>query len=226
MPDHAQEILVPGEYVMIAVSDNGCGMTRDVMDNVFEPFFTTKGAGQGTGLGLSTVYGIVKQNEGFIRVYSEPEKGTTLKLYFPKDLSDTEYVKPISRVSAEITRGNETVLLVEDEPALLKMSEKILERLGYAVFSATDAQKAIAIARENAGAISLLMTDVVMPGMSGKELANTLLDQYPGMKCLFMSGYTADVIAEHGILDDGIQFINKPFSIEEVAGKIREIMNS
>jgi len=214
---------VPGHYVLLAVSDTGCGMSREVLSHIFEPFFTTKEEGKGTGLGLATVYGIVKQNNGFINVYSEPGQGTTFKIYLPR------YVTQAAAATAEIPadtplRGTETVLIVEDEKAILELSRRILERLGYRVLTAGTPEEALIRAREYAGPIHLLLTDVVMPQMNGKELAKRLKDIIPGLKCLFMSGYTANAIARHGILDEGISFLQKPFSAQDAAVKVRKVL--
>lgn len=214
----------PGRYVMLAVSDNGCGMGTEILNHIFEPFYTTKHLGQGTGLGLATVYGIVKQNDGFITVYSEPGNGTTMKLYFPRFDPLSEPVQGIPVVDAAVG-GTETILLVEDDTAILNVSKKMLERLGYNVFSASNPVHAIHIATKYPGEIHLLITDVIMPIMNGRDLALKLLPLHPEMKCLYMSGYTANVISHHGVLDEGIQFINKPFSKRELALKIRKTMD-
>jgi len=215
---------IPGDYVMMAVSDNGSGMDKNTLDNLFEPFFTTKDIGQGTGLGLATVYGIVKQNNGFINVYSEPGEGTTFKIYLPVH-SETAVPKQKDFKKTSLT-GNETILLVEDEKAILRMTKMMLERLGYTVLTASAPNEAISIVEgANINAIHLLMTDVVMPEMNGRDLSKKLLSIYPGLKCLFMSGYTANVIAHHGVLDTGVQFINKPFSRQDLATKVREVLD-
>ncbi len=214
--------VVPGEYALLTVSDNGCGMDAETRKNIFEPFFTTKKSGQGTGLGLSTVYGVVKQNNGFINVYSEPGQGTTFRIYLPRHAGKgAEAKEPKPQV---VEPGSETILLVEDEPAILKMTKRMLEGAGYKVFAAGTPQEAIVIAREHAGEIHLLMTDVVMPEMNGLDLAKKLLGIYPDLKCLFMSGFTENVIAHHGILDEGVYFIQKPFLIEDLAIKLREAL--
>jgi two-component system, cell cycle sensor histidine kinase and response regulator CckA len=214
---------VPGEYVLLTVSDDGCGMDKETMVNLFEPFFTTKELGKGTGLGLATVYGIVKQNKGFINVYSEPGHGTTVKVYLPQ--YQAEVAQKVMRVGkiAE-ARGNETILLVEDEPMILDITKAMLELQGYKVLPAITPGEAIRLAREHAGEIHMVMTDVVMPEMNGRDLAKNLLALYPNMKRLFMSGYTANVIAHHGVLDAGVHFIQKPFSIDDLAAKVREAL--
>ena len=214
----------PGEYVMIAVSDNGLGMDKKTRENIFEPFFTTKDVGEGTGLGLSTVYGIVKQNNGFVNVYSELNEGTTFKIYLPR------YAEKIAQPQKQILRetavtGNETILLVEDEKAIRRTATMMLERLGYSVLGTSQPTEAISIAESHAEEIDMLMTDVVMPEMSGRELADSLTNLYPKLRCLFMSGYTANVIAHHGVLDEGVHFISKPFAKQDLAKKIREVLD-
>ena len=214
---------VPGEYVLLAVSDNGCGMDSGTISCLFEPFFTTKKQGTGTGLGLATVYGIVKQNNGFINVYSEPGQGTTFKIYLPRHNAETEWrAKTDTAESPE--HGQETILLAEDEPLILEMTMAMLEPLGNTVLPATTPGEAIRLAREHAGEIHLLITDVVMPGMNGRDLARNLLALYPNLKCLFMSGYTANVIAHQGVLDEGVHFIQKPFTMKKFAAIIREVL--
>ena len=222
--DHAG--FAAGHYVMLAVSDDGCGMDHATKAQIFEPFFTTKGVGEGTGLGLATVYGIVKQNNGFINVYSEPGQGTTFRVYFSVHKSAKPEQTLIQTATAPLPRGNETVLVVEDEPSLLKMSQIMLGRLGYTVLAAHTPTEAIRLAEEHAGEIHLLMTDVVMPGMNGRDLAASLLSLYPNLKRLFMSGYTANVIAHQGVLDEGVNFIQKPFSQRDLALKVQEALVS
>lgn len=216
---------VPGEYVMLAVSDNGCGIDSEAQKLLFEPFFTTKEIGKGTGLGLSTVYGIVKQNNGFLNVYSELGQGTTFKIYIPRNKEGEVDTRSAGAAKSQHVSG-ETVLLVEDEPANLKMTKRLLETLGYAVLSAASPTDAIYQAKEYIREIHLLMTDVVMPEMNGHELAQRLLTERPGMKLLFMSGYTANVIAHHGVLEEGVQFIQKPFSLQDIANKVRETLEA
>ncbi|HUU41280.1 MAG TPA: PAS domain S-box protein [Desulfatiglandales bacterium] len=215
---------VPGQYILLAVSDNGYGMDRETLTNIFEPFFTTKELGKGTGLGLATVYGIVKQNNGFINVYSEPKEGTTFKIYLPR------YAEKITQASSkgpaeEVRGGTETVLVVEDEPMILKMTQIMLEKLGYKILTGGTPGEAIHIAEEYTGEIHLLMTDVVMPKMNGRDLANLLSSFYPNLRCLFMSGYTANVIVHHGVLDGGVHFIQKPFSMKKLAVKVRAVLD-
>jgi two-component system cell cycle sensor histidine kinase/response regulator CckA len=216
---------IPGEYVLVAVSDTGTGIGKDMLEQIFEPFFTTKELGKGSGLGLSTVYGIVKQNNGFIYVYSEPAKGATFKIYLPRFVG--EVMKSTGEGSEEfpLSRG-ETVLLVEDEPMILDVSREMLERLGYEVLTADTPSDALHLAKTHSGEICLLITDVVMPEMNGKDLSKLICDIKPGLKCLFISGYTANVIAHHGVLDEGVHFIQKPFSIKNLAVKVREVLDN
>jgi CheY-like chemotaxis protein len=214
-----------GNYVRLAVSDNGCGMSPEVQAHLFEPFFTTKGVGQGTGLGLATVYGIVRQNDGFIDVCSEPGRGTTLTIHLPRHTVRAD--RPAGEAPAPTpSRGRETILLVEDEPSILRVSRRLLEKLGYEVLAAHTPGEAIQLAREHVGEVHLLVTDVVMPEMNGRDLAKNLLSQYPNLKRLFMSGYTTDVIAHHGVLDPGVHFLQKPFSVQALAEKVREALHA
>jgi len=213
----------PGDYVVLAVSDDGCGMEKDTLENIFEPFFTTKDLGKGTGLGLSTVYGVVRQNDGCINVHSEPGYGTTFKIFFPRHIGKVEQIEYENKANKNIG-GNETILLVEDEPSLLKLNLRMLKVLGYQVLAASAPQQAIKLAEKHNSDIHLLFTDVIMPEMNGRELANSILSLYPNIKCMFMSGYTADVIAHHGVLDSGIHFIQKPFSQEDLAAKLRKAL--
>ncbi|MCG8616101.1 MAG: PAS domain S-box protein, partial [Desulfobacterales bacterium] len=214
----------PGDFTAIIVSDTGCGMDRKTRENLFEPFFTTKELGEGTGLGLATVYGIIKQNNGFINVYSEVGKGTTFKIYLPR--YETAKDAQAHPHRPDITcKGDETILLVEDEASMLKMTRMMLERLGYSVITANTPDEAIRISAGCGTPIHLLMTDVVMPRMNGRDLADKLTRDFPDLKCLFMSGYTANVIAHRGILDKGLNFINKPFSKQELSVKLREILD-
>ncbi|MEI7892797.1 MAG: ATP-binding protein [Myxococcales bacterium] len=216
--------ITPGEYVVLAVSDNGCGMSKETLDKLFEPFFTTKAVGQGTGLGLATVYGAVKQNGGFINVSSEPGKGTTFEIYLPRHAGNARKAQG-TMPEGPVVRGIQTILLVEDEPAILKMTMRMLERQGYKVLAAGSPGEGIRVASEHAGKVHLLLTDVVMPEMNGRDLAKKLMSQHPGLKSLFMSGYTADVLAHHGVLDEGFQFIRKPFSTRDLSVKVREALD-
>jgi CheY-like chemotaxis protein len=216
---------MPGDFVMLAVSDNGKGMNRETREKAFEPFFTTKKMGEGTGLGLSTVYGVVKQNNGFINVYSEPGRGSTFKIYLPRHYAESDPVQK-ERPAAPLLQGQETILLVEDDDAIMQITRLSLESIGYRVLTATAPEEAFASAKKHAGEIKLLITDVVMPNMSGRELAEKLVALYPGLVILFMSGYTSNVIAHHGVLDDGIHFIQKPFSIQALSAKVREALET
>ncbi|MCW7753452.1 ATP-binding protein [Desulfobotulus sp. H1] len=215
----------PGEYVMLKVSDDGCGMDSKTLSLTFEPFFTTKEMGKGTGLGLATVYGIVKQNNGFINVDSEPGRGTAFYIYLPRYLGEPDPQR--EKAPAEVmVYGHETILLVEDEPGILKMTQTILERQGYTVLATSSPAEAVRLAREHCGRIDLLLTDVVMPEINGCDLARHLLAICPGIRCLFMSGYTANIIAHHGVLEERDHFIQKPFSIKALGGKLREILDA
>jgi two-component system, cell cycle sensor histidine kinase and response regulator CckA len=216
---------LPGEFVQLSVADTGCGMDRETLGHIFEPFFTTKGIGEGTGLGLATIYGIVKQNNGFIHVSSEPGQGTTFKIYLPRHVG-TSVPTPRNSTATPAAHGIETILLVEDEPSILDMTRAMLEKQGYTVWAAPTPGQAIQLAREHTGAIHLLMTDVVMPEMNGRDLAQTLRARHPDLKLLFMSGYTADVIALNGVLEDGMHFIQKPFAQQELAVQIRHALDS
>jgi signal transduction histidine kinase/CHASE1-domain containing sensor protein len=219
--DHAG--FIPGDFVMLAVSDDGCGMDKETLDKVFEPFFTTKRLGEGTGLGLSMVYGVVKQHNGFINVYSEPDEGTTFKIYLPRHTG--EIAEECENVCGELLKGQgETVLVVEDEISILTLIEEMLSDFGYKVLAANSPSEALELANAHTGEIHLLITDVVMPGMNGREMAGRLQLKQPQLKCLYMSGYTADVIAHHGVLDKGIHFIQKPFSRIDFSVHIRKAL--
>ncbi|MCG8617451.1 MAG: ATP-binding protein [Desulfobacterales bacterium] len=216
----------PGEFVILEVSDNGCGMDKKVRERVFEPFFTTKKADKGTGLGLATTYGIVKQNKGFINVYSEPDNGTTFRLYFAAHQGDEKVYQTAPAAAKTVKGKGETILLVEDEAMILNFCAKTLENLGYRVLKAGSPHQALSIAGRNGGNIDLLLTDVIMAQMSGKDLSQTLLKDFSDLKTLYMSGYTANVIARHGILEEGIMFLQKPFSTDALAVKVREALAS
>lgn len=215
----------PGEYVWLAISDDGCGMDKETQNHIFEPFFTTKNVGEGTGLGLATVYGIVKQNNGFINVYSEPGQGTTFTIYLPHHAGTAEETSTAA-VAIPAQHGNETILLVEDEAAILNMATLMFENLGYTVLPAGGPAEALRIAEEHSGRFQLLITDVIMPDMNGRDLAKHVLAAHPEVKCLYMSGYTANAIAHHGVLDEGLHFIQKPFTLPDMAMKVREILNT
>jgi PAS domain S-box-containing protein len=213
----------PGEYVLLTFSDNGTGMTHKTMEKIFEPFFTTKPVGQGTGLGLATVFGIMKQNNGHINVYSEIGHGTTFKLYFPRS-QEKETVQTSEEELIPLI-GTETILLVEDEKDLIEYVKLSLENLGYTVFAANSPLQALALCKEKQQSIDLLITDVIMPEMNGKELKENVQRLYPQIKTLYMSGYTADIVAHRGVLDEGIQFLQKPFSPKALAQKIRTLLD-
>ena len=214
---------VPGEFVLLAVSDDGCGMDRKTMDHLFEPFFTTKEVGKGTGLGLATVYGIVRQNNGFINVYSEPGQGATFKIYLPRHAGDA-VSEPLFTGTETLHGTGESVLVVEDEPSVLKLADKMLAGLGYTVMTAQGPAAALEQAKRHTGGIDLLITDVVMPEMSGRDLAEKLESMHPGLRVLYMSGYTANVIAHRGILDKGVHFIQKPFNKRDLAKKVKAVL--
>ncbi len=215
---------VPGEYILLAVSDDGCGMERQVLDKLFEPFFTTKDIGKGTGLGLASVYGAVKQNDGFISVSSEPGNGTTFKIYLPRYVEEQNEIAEESKI---IQHGQgETILVVEDEKSILRLISTILNNLGYNVLTANSPKQALGLAEGQKDRIHLLITDVIMPEMNGRDLADLLISFYPKLKCLFMSGYTSNVITNQKVLAEGINFIQKPFSKKELADKVREIIAS
>ncbi len=213
----------PGDYVMLAVTDTGCGMDRETQLKIFEPFFSTKGRDQGTGLGLATVYGIVKQNKGLIKVYSEIDIGTTFKVYFPRVMEEADRLS--KEKGTDLPKGTETVLLVEDEAMVRKLARKILERQGYEVIEMENGGSAYAYFDEHDDPVGLLLTDVVMPNMNGKTLFNKLKEKRPGLKAIFMSGYTENAIAHHGVLDEGTHFIQKPFTIETLARMVRKVLD-
>ena len=215
---------VPGDYVRLSVSDTGTGMEADTAARIFEPFFTTKELGKGTGLGLATVYGIVKQHGGNIWVYSEPGRGTTFKLYLPvSEVADK--IEETQRTGSGSTGGSETILVAEDDRMVRELTCEILEALGYRVMSAETAGKCLELAQDNAASIDLLLTDVVMPEMSGKELFRQIAEIRPGIRALFMSGYAANIIAQRGVLDADVNFIQKPFSLESLSQKIRKVLS-
>jgi PAS domain S-box-containing protein len=214
----------PGPYVMLAISDTGMGMDAETQARIFEPFFTTKELGKGTGLGLSTVYGIVKQSGGFVWVYSEPGHGTTFKIYLPQvDAEKTTKGKPVDEAAQH---GSETILVVEDEEVVRKVAREILEGAGYDVLVADKSEEAIRLCIEHPQEIHLLLSDVVMPGASGREVADRLVSLRPEMKVLFMSGYTDEAIVHHGVLDPGVKFIQKPFSLAALCKRVREVLDA
>ncbi|MDD5090414.1 MAG: ATP-binding protein [Candidatus Wallbacteria bacterium] len=213
-----------GEFAWITVSDNGCGMSSEVMQNIYDPFFTTKEIGKGTGLGLAMVHGAVKQNNGFINVESRQGQGTDFTIYLPRCKSPA---MPVLRelVPSVSPAGRETILLVEDEPGILETTALLLRREGYTVLTAGSPCEAVNHARVHSGAIRLLLSDVVMPEMNGRDLSARILSFQPGIKCLYMSGYNADILAHNGIIIDGINFIQKPFSRMTLLGKVREALD-
>ena len=215
----------PGDYVMLRVADTGCGMDQETRAHIFEPFYTTKAVGKGTGLGLATVFGIAKQNSGFIDVYSELGQGTHFKIYWPRAFGQ-EAPPVIEESSAAAVGGNETILLVEDEKPVRTIAHSFLASLGYTILDADCPETALRLVAEHPGKIHLVLTDVIMPGMNGKELAQRLLISRPDMKCIFMSGFTADVLAQRGILDSQLNFLAKPFSRDELARKMREVLTT
>jgi PAS domain S-box-containing protein len=214
----------PGDFVRMSVSDNGQGMSPETLDHLFEPFFTTKEVGKGTGLGLSTVFGIVKQNQGFLLVRSEKGKGSTFDIYLPRHNAPPDSGKASEIPPGSGVQGRETVLVVEDEPGILRMLSHMLGSLGYSVLSAATPNEAIRLAETNSEAIHLLITDVMLPTMNGQVLANHLLGRNSRLKCLFISGYSAELITSEGVLSPNVHFLKKPFSMESLAEKIREAL--
>jgi CheY-like chemotaxis protein len=215
----------PGDYVMLAVSDTGTGMTPEVLARVFEPFFTTKPPGRGTGLGLAMVFGFAKQSGGHVKIYSEPGEGTTVRLYLPRAVGVT--LPAIVRPSApmELPRGSATVLVVEDDAAVREVTAAILRELGYRVLEAGDGPEALRVFGEGGAAVDLLLMDVVLPGgMKGHEVARRIAEVRPGVRTLFVSGYTENAIVHHGRLDDGVQLLGKPFHREQLARKVAEVL--
>jgi CheY-like chemotaxis protein len=215
---------IPGQFVELSISDDGSGMDAEILEKIFEPFFSTKAIGRGTGLGLATVYGIVKQNGGFVDVDSAPGRGTSFKIYIPRVIGRS--VENLSKKITEVGRGqDETVLLVEDEIAILRLVERLLQQMGYKVLATQSPIEAISLAEQHPGAIDLLLTDVVMPELNGNDLANRLRILFPALGVLFMSGYTANIIAHRGVLDKDVNMIQKPFSKNELSEKIREVLS-
>jgi CheY-like chemotaxis protein len=213
-----------GKYTLLMISDTGSGMDEDTQAHIFEPFFTTKAYGKGTGLGLSTVYGIVKQSEGFIWVASEIGKGTTFKIYFPTILEEAKDL-PDHQKQYQSLEGNETILLVEDEEMVRELSARILVDKGYKVLEASRGEEALEVAGKFAEKIQLMITDVVMPGMSGKKLAQQMKKDRPEMQVLFISGYTDDILSNSNNIDKGLYFLQKPFLPDHFLGKVREILD-
>lgn len=214
----------PGRYVRLSVSDSGVGIPPDVQQRIFEPFFTTKGAGGGSGLGLATVYGIIKQSGGYIWVYSEVGVGTTFKVYLPVDATGRPALSPRARVSEEWSRGSETILLVEDAAIIRQLAHEVIARAGYHVLEARNADEALEVAPTHKGRIDLLLTDVIMPGASGVELASQLKGLRTDVSVLFMSGYTDSAIVRNGLLSDEAPFLQKPFTPEGLLRKVRQVL--
>ncbi len=212
----------PGPYVMLSVTDTGVGMDHETLEHVFEPFFTTKAPGLGTGLGLATCYGIVKQSGGSIWVYSEPGKGTTFKVYLPR-IGDAAARREIQSIAPSVG-GSEAVLVVEDEPMVRRLAVRVLAGRGYRVSEATDGVDALAVFEKNGGAFDLLVTDVIMPEMGGKELVEKLRERRPDLKVLFTSGYTGETIAHQGIVDAGVNFLAKPYLPADLLQRVREVL--
>ena len=214
----------PGPHVMLAISDTGAGMDEATRAYIFEPFFTTKERGKGTGLGLSTAHGIVEQSGGSIRVDSEVGEGTTFTIYLPRVAEAARDDRPARAVTP--ARGTETILVVEDEQALRKAIKRILESAGYTVLAAANGGEALLLLEHHEGPVYLMLTDLVMPGLSGRELAQRLARMRPDVKVLYMSGYSDDTVVPHGVLDEGTHFVGKPFTIEELTRKVREVLDS
>ncbi|PYP12359.1 MAG: hybrid sensor histidine kinase/response regulator [Gemmatimonadetes bacterium] len=217
--------VIPGDYIMLAVTDTGCGMDEPTKSRIFEPFFTTKPVGHGTGLGLSTVYGIVKQSGGNIWVYSEPGKGTTFKIYLPAVASRPEDIGKVAPAEA-VRRGGGTVLVVEDDEQLRRLTHRALAGQGYTVLEADRGSTALDIARRHKGQIDLLLTDVIMPDTNGRKLAETIRAARPGLRVLYMSGYPDGAIASHGMLEPGVAYLAKPFTTEAITRKVREVLEA
>jgi PAS domain S-box-containing protein len=223
--DEREAAAPPGRYVLLTVSDTGLGMSATTRARVFEPFFTTKERGKGTGLGLSTVYGIVKQSEGCVTVESEPGRGTTFRVYLPRVDAAVESAVP-GRAFTASRGGDETVLVVEDQEPVRRLTRRVLETQGYAVLAASDGHEALSLAEQHAGSIHILVTDVVMPGMSGREVGRRLAVKRPGMRVLYLSGYADDSIVNHGVLEPGLAFLQKPFTPESLARRVREVLDA
>jgi CheY-like chemotaxis protein len=218
--------VTPGPYVMIGVSDTGCGMDAETFSHLFEPFFTTKEKGKGTGLGLATSYGIVKQHGGSIWAYSEPGRGTTIKIYLPIPSDPVEPdPTPVQKQAARGARGAETIILAEDDEQVRNLAEIVLKRHGYQVLAAGSGEALLSRLSSYEEPVHLLLTDVIMPDMNGKELLGRVCELHPDVRVLYMSGYTDNVIAHHGVIDAGIHFIEKPFTVQALAAKVREVLD-
>jgi two-component system, cell cycle sensor histidine kinase and response regulator CckA len=222
-PDWA---IAPGAYVALVITDTGIGMDAQIRAQIFEPFFTTKPVGQGTGLGLSTVYGIIKQSGGHVSVFSEPGRGSTFKVYLPPHIDTSESNPMLGPAMSRIPRGSETIVLVDDDEGVRAVARRILQRAGYTVLSAPDGVEAIRLIGESGGDVRLLVTDVVMPGLGGRDLVTHVRDSYPELRVLFVSGYTEEGIRRHGVLDTESAFLEKPFTAERLAQKVREVLDT
>jgi len=216
--------VIPGSYVMLAITDTGSGMNAETLSHVFEPFFTTKEQGKGTGLGLSTVYGIVKQSGGYIWPYSELGMGTTFKIYLPRVDEMAERAQAHAQAAASGLGGTETILLVEDEEGVRALTRQLLQRHGYTVLEAEHGQDALLLCERYSGPIHLLLSDVVLAQMSGRELVQRLSPLRPEMRVLYMSGYSDEAIVQHGVLAPGTAFLQKPFTTESLMRKVREVL--
>jgi CheY-like chemotaxis protein len=217
-------LVEPGAYVRLAVSDTGSGMTDEVKRHLFEPFYTTKPRGEGTGLGLATIYGAIRQSNGHIEVYSEVGKGTTFKIYLPAESGAPEMLTP-PLDPRPVTGGSETILVVEDDERVRTIVTRVLCEGGYRVLVAGNGDDALALAGADGQPIHLLVTDVVMPGMNGRQLADRLAQAHPEMRTLFTSGYTENIIAHHGVLERGIEFLSKPYTLEILTRRVREVLD-
>jgi CheY-like chemotaxis protein len=213
----------PGSYVLLTATDTGIGMDVETKSHMFEPFFTKKGKGKGTGLGLATLYGIIKQSDGYVWVYSEPGQGTSFKIYLPRVMDAAEALpQPIHSVAS---RGTETILVVEDDEQVRRLTRKMLEARGHTVLVAANGVEALQLLETHSGLIELLVTDVVMPEMSGRELAERVAVLRPAMRILYLSGYTDDTVVRHGVLQSGIAFLQKPFAADALVRKVREVLD-
>jgi CheY-like chemotaxis protein len=216
--------VVPGFYTLLAVSDTGCGMDSETQAHLFEPFYTTKDPGKGTGLGLSMVYGIVKQSGGSIWVYSEPNQGSTFKIYLPS-LQKTREANATQEPPEKLANGSETVLVVEDESAVRSFTRMVLQRSGYQVIEASNGEEVLSLSREHPGEIQLLVTDMVMPGMGGRQVAEALEQQRPGVRVLYLSGYIENAVSQRGALGSALPFLQKPFTMEALLRKVRQVLD-
>jgi two-component system cell cycle sensor histidine kinase/response regulator CckA len=221
---HTIAIQPPGEYVLLSISDTGIGIDKETQARIFEPFFTTKDRGKGTGLGLSTVYGIIKQSGGFIWVYSEPGQGTTFKIYFPL-LSATSQRRTFVTETVDGLNGNETVLLVEDEKMVRELAERILTEFGYKVLVAENGEVAKQIFEQQKEKIQIVVTDIIMPGISGRDLAAHIKKENPDIKLLYISGYSDEAILHHNKIDNGSEFLQKPFTAQKFVRRVRQILD-